>query len=133
MPTVTLSERKSREAARRREAAATAITRLGEYATRHGGRFAVFGSAARGDMRYDSDLDILLDFPPGREADAWTFAETLCEALRIPHDIQPRSTADPRLLERIRDEARVLGWTRASRPVIGCSVASAGRFSAKQS
>ncbi|WP_376100065.1 nucleotidyltransferase family protein [Roseomonas sp. CCTCC AB2023176] len=34
-------------------------------APRLGGRYLLFGSAARGEMRHDSDVDILLDFPDG--------------------------------------------------------------------
>lgn len=41
--------------------------RLAELCRRHGiRRLAVFGSAARGELRPDSDLDVLVEFEPGR-------------------------------------------------------------------
>ena len=63
---VTLTERKAAEAERRRLAVAELRVVLTGYARAHGGRFLLFGSAARGTMRYDSDVDILLDFRPMR-------------------------------------------------------------------
>jgi predicted nucleotidyltransferase len=60
---VTLSERKAAEAARRRDAVSALVPVLAEYARTHGGRFLLFGSAARGTMKYHSDVDILMDFP----------------------------------------------------------------------
>ncbi|MXW85316.1 MAG: DNA polymerase subunit beta, partial [Boseongicola sp. SB0667_bin_21] len=69
-----------REAAARSAAARRIIARLSSHARRHGGRFLVFGSAARGDMRHDSDIDILVDFPPEMELDAVIFAEEACSA-----------------------------------------------------
>ena len=58
---VTLSEIKAAEAARRREAVTALKVDLAAYARTHGGRFLLFGSAARGTMRYDSDVDILVE------------------------------------------------------------------------
>jgi predicted nucleotidyltransferase len=34
----------------------------------------VFGSVARGEARPDSDIDILIEFAPGRVPDLWTYA-----------------------------------------------------------
>lgn len=60
---VTLAERKAAEAERRRLAVAALRPAFAAYARAHGDRFLLFGSAARNEMRYDSDVDILLDFP----------------------------------------------------------------------
>ena len=109
MRIVSLAERKRREAERRREAVCLALSRMADYARRKKGRFLVFGSAARGEVRYDSDLDILVDFPPDREADAWTFVEELGSEVSVPFDIQSRVGADPRLIDRIESELVVLG------------------------
>jgi tRNA nucleotidyltransferase (CCA-adding enzyme) len=50
-------------------------TALAAYAASRGGRYLLYGSAARGTMRHDSDVDILADFPPEAIDDAWVFAE----------------------------------------------------------
>jgi hypothetical protein len=75
---VTLSERKAAEAVRRQHAVAELVPALAAYARARGGRFPLFGSAARRTMRYDSDVDILVDFPEDARGDAWNFAETAC-------------------------------------------------------
>ena len=77
MRIVTLKERKANEAERRQRAVEDLRVALAEYARAHGGRFLLFGSAARGTMRYDSDVDILVDFRGEELDDAWAFAERL--------------------------------------------------------
>jgi predicted nucleotidyltransferase len=72
---VTLTERKFREAARRRDAVAALVPVLAEYARAHGGRFLLLGSAARGTMKYHSDVDLLMDFPAETLNAAWKFAD----------------------------------------------------------
>jgi hypothetical protein len=49
---VTLAERKAAEAERRRRAVEALRPVLAAYARVHGGRFLLFGSAARGQMRF---------------------------------------------------------------------------------
>ena len=73
---VTLTERKVAEAVRRQQAVAALVPVLADYARAHGGRFLLFGSAARGTMKYHSDVDILLDFSEDALGEAWNFAET---------------------------------------------------------
>ncbi len=36
---------------------------------------AIFGSAARGEMRAESDIDLMVKFLPGEEWSLWDFAE----------------------------------------------------------
>ena len=72
---VTVAERKAAEATRRQRAVADLRRVLDTYARAHGGRFLLFGSAARGQMRYDSDVDILVEFLPDRQGAVWNFAE----------------------------------------------------------
>ena len=43
---------------------------LHQYARSKGGRFPLSGSTARGETGFDSDIDLLLDFPAHLEADA---------------------------------------------------------------
>lgn len=105
---VTLAERKKRAGASRSAAAARIMDRLSSHAAATGGRFVVFGSAARGEMRHDSDIDILVDFPPALELDAVIFAETACAAEDLPCDVLPFATRTPEFLERIERDAVAL-------------------------
>ena len=79
---------------------------LASYAAEHSGRFVLFGSAARGETRHDSDLDILVDFPAEAERDAGDHAERLCIEHGIKSDLHLASEALPELLDRVsRDGA----------------------------
>src|ERR1700759_5606677 len=75
---VTLPERKAAEAARRAAAVEALVPVLAAYAKAHGGRFLLFGSAARGAMKFDSDVDLLMDFRVEMLSEAWKFAEAAC-------------------------------------------------------
>jgi predicted nucleotidyltransferase len=55
---LTLPELKAAERARRRAAIAPLKRDLAAYGAAHGGRFVLYGSAARDTMRHDSDVDI---------------------------------------------------------------------------
>jgi len=99
---VTVSERKEAERARRAAAVVVLRTRLAEYASRHGGRFLLYGSAARGTMRHDSDADVLVDFPPGLRAQAWEFVEDLSRDLRLPIDLNDLQACGPAFLAHIQ-------------------------------
>lgn len=62
----------------------------------------IFGSAARGDDREDSDVDILVDFPPGTSIiDIIAIQHELEDLLGVPVDLVPRSG----LKERVRTRA----------------------------
>lgn len=104
----TLPERKSAEAARRKRAAQQAVRALQEYARSHGGRFVIFGSYATDTMRFDSDLDVMIDFPADAVGDAWRFAEDVCAGLAIPLDIHDAGMTKPEFLERVRRNGLVL-------------------------
>jgi predicted nucleotidyltransferase len=105
---VTLAERKAAEAERRRQAVESLSVVLTDYARAHGGRFLLFGSAARGTMRYDSDVDILVDFPPDTLDDAWSFAEHACWERRLDPDITPFASCRGRFRERVTPDLLVL-------------------------
>ncbi len=108
MGIVTLAERKAEEAARRSHAVAGMREALAAYARHHGGRFLLFGSSARGGMRYHSDVDILLDFPAAEQAAAWRFVEATCGEQGLEADIMPLSWCDSRFLDHIRPDIVVL-------------------------
>ena len=105
---VTLKERKAAEADRRRCAVEHLRSALAAYAREHGGRFLLFGSAARGDMRYNSDVDILVDFPPDGLDDAWNFAERACWDRRLDPDITPFAWCRGCFLERVTPDLLVV-------------------------
>jgi predicted nucleotidyltransferase len=105
---VTLPERKAAEAERRRLAVEALRGVLAGYAREHGGRFWLYGSAARGTMRYNSDVDLLVDFPREALDDAWVFAEDACRDLRLEPDITPYAWCRGRFLERIAPDLQVI-------------------------
>lgn len=62
----------------------------------------IFGSAARGDDREDSDLDLLVDFAPGTNTiDILGIKRELEDVLGVPVDLVPRNG----LKERVRSRA----------------------------
>jgi predicted nucleotidyltransferase len=101
---VTVPERKAREAARRRAAARDVMTEAREFATVCGGRFYVFGSAAEDRMKYDSDFDVVVDFPSATETEAAEFIEDACRRRNLPSDVLLKSRVSERFLDRIRDQ-----------------------------
>lgn len=105
---VTISQRKARETARRRAAAVTVMAELRIFAARHGGRFTIFGSVAEGRMSFDSDFDVIVDFPIEHEIAAVEFVEDLCRREKLPHDIHLGSLASRRFLDRIAEHAVTL-------------------------
>lgn len=104
---VTVPQRKAREAARRRRAADTILAEMTTFGLFHGGRFLVFGSVAEGRMSFDSDLDVVVDFPAGGETEAVEFVEEACRRHGLPHDIHVKSTCSREFLDRIRDHVLV--------------------------
>jgi hypothetical protein len=49
---------------------------IADICRRHQGReLSLFGSAARGEMRPDSDVDFLVDFLPGARPGYWAFRQ----------------------------------------------------------
>ncbi|MCE7029149.1 nucleotidyltransferase family protein [Jiella avicenniae] len=108
MQVTTLTERKANEAARRRRAADAVVEALAAFARAGEGTFTVFGSYVRKTMRFDSDLDILVEFPVERTAKAWNFVEETCAFHRIPADIHDARTMTAPFLERVRAEGLVV-------------------------
>jgi predicted nucleotidyltransferase len=105
---VTLKERKAREAARRCRAVAELREVLAAYAREHCGRYLLFGSAARGEMRYNSDVDILVDFRGEALDDAWNFAERACWDRKLDPDIIPFTRCKREFLARVTPDLQEL-------------------------
>ncbi len=108
MQIVTLTERKAAEAERRQRAVGDLRAALVEYARAHGGRFLLFGSAARGTMRYNSDVDILTDFPEAETSAAWNFAEHACWDRGLDPDVMPRGWCKDDFLIHVEPDIAVL-------------------------
>ncbi len=104
----TLTEIKQAKVARMTAALALLERELAAYAREHGGRFILFGSAARGEMRHDSDVDILADFPSDVAWDAVGFATDRAADLALLPDVQPMGLSGRSLRERVTKEGRVL-------------------------
>ncbi|PZN93087.1 MAG: hypothetical protein DCF30_22160 [Hyphomicrobiales bacterium] len=102
MTVATLQSRKRAEASRRKNAAAGVIEFLRAYAVQEGGRFVVFGSSTSGEMRYDSDIDVLVDFPPEKAAAAIVYVEDVCAAHALPADIFDASTTIETFVRRVQ-------------------------------
>ena len=83
--------------------------RLVEAAARHGARnVRVFGSVARGTATEESDLDLLVDFEPGRNLfDLVGLKQEIEEALggRRKVDVVTENALPPRVRERVLLEA----------------------------
>lgn len=105
----TIETRKRDEADRRNRLADVLSERLSSYAKEKGGRFILFGSLARGEARFDSDVDLIVDFPPEWEGEAWRMAEDVCAELRTESDIKPLAWCDPTFASRILPDAKVIG------------------------
>jgi predicted nucleotidyltransferase len=105
---VTVPQRKARETARRQAAADLIMAELKAFAANHGGRFMVYGSVAEGRMSFDSDFDVVIDFPLEGENAAVEFVEDICRRENLPSDIHLKSLASERFLARIAGHAVTL-------------------------
>ena len=103
----TLAQRKAAEASRRRTAAARMEVDLAELGMRLGGSFILFGSYVLGEMRFDSDLDLLIDMPADVVAQAFAEAEAMGRHHDLPLDLHDAATASPDFVTRVRRNGRV--------------------------
>ena len=106
----TLADRKADAVAAK--AAALDLLRpvLEGHARRLGGRFLLYGSAARGELRHGSDIDLLLDFPDhSATTAAWDAAEQACAKLHLDCDIRPLAWCGARFLNYVMPCAVPLG------------------------
>jgi hypothetical protein len=124
---ITLRERADAAARRRQQAVAHLRVVLIDYARAHGGRFLLFGSAARGEMCDGSDVDILTDFPRDATGDAWAFAEDACREAGLSPDIRPMSWCGKAFLEHVGADIPGAGMSDLRWQEIDADVASAVR------
>ena len=102
-PTIrTLAERKADAAAAKAAALERLRPALTEAARRLGGRFLLYGSAAQGRLRRDSDIDLLLDFPDEASTTAaWDAAERECASLGLECDARPLAWCSAGFLQHV--------------------------------
>ena len=87
-------------------------TRLADLCRSYGVReLSVFGSAARGEMRADSDIDFLVEFLPGAEIDLLDYAGLMLDLSRLLGrrvDVVSKSGLKPLIRDTVIREARLL-------------------------
>jgi len=105
---LTLAQRKQARVEEIRAGVASLREALAAYGRAHGGRFLIYGSAVTGRLHYDSDVDLLVDFPEPQTSDAVDFVELTCARLKLRVDVQPRSWCKEAFLARIMPQAQVL-------------------------
>lgn len=72
-------------------------------------RVRVFGSRARGEVRAESDLDLLVDLEPERDLlDLVAVKQELEALLRCPVDVVTEAALSPALRQRVLREAKPL-------------------------
>ena len=109
MQVVTLKERRAAKIARLDQAVATLRISLASRARELGGRYVLFGSASRGTMHPESDVDLLLDFPTeDATSEAWEFAERECSRLELECDARPRGWCSEAFLAHVLPNGVVL-------------------------
>ena len=77
-------------------------------ASRYGARrIRVFGSVARGEERPDSDIDFLVDFPPGYDlfAQRLPLLQSLAELLDRKVELIPEHELNRHIRQRVMEEA----------------------------
>lgn len=114
MKVVTLAERKAAAVDKTWSALArlrpilAAHARLASHARARGGRFILYGSVARGDMRHDSDVDVIVDVPAEEIPAACEAVEEACSMLRLPLDLRTLDLCRPLFLERLLVDAEII-------------------------
>ena len=105
---VTVAERKAQAIARLKTAFASTRAALAAYAAERRGRFVIFGSFARDDIRPGSDIDLIVDFPTDKERSARDAAEAICRENGLVPDVHLRSEASDALMRRVARDGIVL-------------------------
>ncbi len=105
---VTIAERKARAIDRLTSGAALVQAALAMHAVEHGGRYVVFGSFARGEIRPDSDFDVMVDFPVALERVARDVAERACRTHGLVPDVLLKSEVSDELMRRITRDGLTL-------------------------
>jgi predicted nucleotidyltransferase len=105
---VTLRQRKQERTEEIRAAFMRLRDDLIEYGRAQGGRFWIYGSAATGNLHFESDIDILVDFPAEKTAAAVGYVERRGADLGLRVDVQPKAWCSDEFLQRVSQAAVVL-------------------------
>ena len=85
--------------------------KIAEFCRNHGiARLSLFGSILREDFAPNSDIDVLLDFDPGRTPGLLEFAGMMIELATMfgrQVDLKTRGFMSKRILEHVLAEAKV--------------------------
>jgi len=85
--------------------------KIADICKRYGIReLAIIGSAARGDLRLDSDVDVMVEFLPD-VVHGWEYfriEQELAEVFGRPVDLSTKKWMKPRVQARVLPEARVV-------------------------
>jgi predicted nucleotidyltransferase len=101
----TISEIKTAGVSKIASGVAALKEELTKYAQTHHGSFVIYGSVAKGSFRFDSDVDVLVDFPPEAVSEAWRFCEEACRKHGLVPDVRPKNLCSPRFLQRVSEGA----------------------------
>ena len=104
----TLADRKQRAVDGMSRAVDQLCVDLKAYAGAHGGRFILFGSAASGHFRHDSDVDLIVDFPIDEESSAWRFAEDACWKRKLTPDVRPLRFCEDKFIKHVMETAKAI-------------------------
>ena len=98
---VTLKSIKTAEVSRITSGVTALKADLKDYALAHSGLFLIYGSIARSDYRFHSDVDVLVDFPAESTSKAWRFCEDACRKYGLVPDVRPKVLCSAQFLQRI--------------------------------
>jgi predicted nucleotidyltransferase len=101
----TISEIKAAGVSKIASGVAALKKELTAYAQKNRGSFVIYGSVARGNFRFNSDVDVLVDFPPEAVSEAWRFCEDACRKYGLVPDVRPKYLCSPKFLQRVSDGA----------------------------
>lgn len=105
---LTLEQRKSARLGEIQRGFAQLCAELADYGRSNGGKFWLYGSAVKDRLRFDSDIDILVDFDAPQLAQAVGFVEAAGERLKLTIDVQPKNWCKAAFLEKIAASARIV-------------------------
>jgi predicted nucleotidyltransferase len=100
-PWPTLTAIKAAEVSRMTSGVIALKAELDAFARKGKGQFLIYGSVVRSQHRFDSDVDVLVDFPAEALTEAWRFCEDACRRHGLRPDVRPKHLCSPEFLKRV--------------------------------